>query len=279
MNVPALMSIALPRAVSPAMSPGLDHIVHALVEPVSQGLVVAPPRWGEVERAEAVRILPKYEELCRPPIDRGLIEVWLSRLADMGVRKAPEGAAWDGYVEGVALLCGDLPAVVWTEEPLRAALGKFTWWPSPAELNGQLRPIGDRRKRELAALRTVAAMPEPQQPVPPAQSSEPELPMEEFAASLKLKYGFQMQGYDPAPAPSETIEQRATAPEPPAANTKRLSSVELRTRMSVGEHGAELRASYEKMAASPRPEVAEQGRIALELMDRAAAAIRDGSPR
>ncbi|CAB4137827.1 hypothetical protein UFOVP326_96 [uncultured Caudovirales phage] len=232
----------------PAMSQDLAYRVAALV--TADGITRPPP--GPELRQEARRMLGAYAAAVERPGSPDEVESWLDALSERGPRKPPEGQSWDSFVLGVGDASGDLPAAVWGDEAMRAAVRAFTWWPTPAELDAILRPIGTRMAREVRALRDLA-----QEPPPPPPPEEPRITPEQARAVLE-KHGVAQSVEGP-------LSRMDNAP---------LPVLTPRTRVSVGEHRAGLRASYEKMAASGNPKVAEQGRIALARMDAAAARAR-----
>lgn len=239
---------SLAASAPPPMSDELAYRVKALVE--ADGISRPPP--PPAMRQEALRILMAWSADVDRPGAPAEVEAWLLVLSERGPRRPPEGAAWGAFVAGVGDACGDLPAAVWGDEAMRAAVRKFQWYPSPAELDALLRPIGTRMVREVRALRDLA-----KNPPPPAPPEEPRITPEEARAVLE-KHGLAHPGEAP-------VSRMDNAP---------LPVLTPRTRVSVGEHRAALRASYEKMAASANPQVAEQGRMALGKMDAAAARAR-----
>ena len=64
--------------------------------------------------------------------------------------------AFEARLAGIAFVCGDLPAEVWSSEALKTATGRFKFWPSAPELDEVLRPIADAMEAEIKALDRIA---------------------------------------------------------------------------------------------------------------------------
>ena len=158
---------------------------------------------------------------------------------------------------------GDLPAEVWNNNTLVAASLGFEWWPSLAEMDKLLRPIGRKIAAERDALRRIAqsavAPPAPAQ----AQDDAPITP--DYAAQVLRKWGY--RSVLDAPAPASNVA--ATGPTVGRARTAEQIA---RSTMQVADFRAQLRAKYAEDAASTNPQVAEGGRKALAAMDHAASA-------
>jgi hypothetical protein len=89
--------------------------------------------------------------------DRKTIAQWLGVLATTVANPPASEEAFEARVSGIAFVCGDLPAEVWSRETLKAATGRYKFWPSAPELADEvLRPIADAMEREIAALDRIA---------------------------------------------------------------------------------------------------------------------------
>jgi hypothetical protein len=191
----------------PKMSSRLAGAVGLLTERRTD-LVLATPRWGPDEAAEARAMLPAYDAGCvpgpEPLIDRWQVELLAARL-----RNAPVGGAIAALANMVMLTSGDLPAMVWTSETLALAVREFEWHPSAHDVDKLLRPIGAKMLAERNALRRIAASADV--PASSSPTSEPEKPLAEYSQSLADRFGYRMRGFDRDSSPP----MGAAAPRPP----------------------------------------------------------------
>ena len=255
------------RGVAPARPPAplgkkLMAVVDALAEP-RRDLMLAPPRWGWDEAAEAARVLSEYEARCAPA-PAAVVDMWLARLLAARLKNAPPADSLVSFSRMVMIVSGDLPAAVWTDDSVARVVRSVDggWWPSAHDLDTLLRPIGRRITAERDALRQVAAS----AATTPSEQDEPgpELPMAEFALRMREKHGYVMRGYGDD-IPAEPKDAPPKAPERPKAPAQIARSA-----MLVRSLRQELRAKYEEEAANTDPSIAEHGRAALAKMDRAA---------
>ena len=84
------------------------------------------------------------------PASQATIHGWLARLFKYKAAVAPGASAFDGYVEGVIFALGDQPALIWTDETLRAVMLTCKHWPEISELAAVLLPIADRIRLRIA---------------------------------------------------------------------------------------------------------------------------------
>jgi hypothetical protein len=126
---------------------------------------------GPADIAEARRVLPQVEHLCRPPT-LDLIAAWTRKL----VPHLPRAPATDRelklVVQGIAIACADMPVAVWTGETIAEALRTLTWWPAPADVRSLLVPHADRYRRLQAGLTRVVGAAD-RAAAPPRQPSAP----------------------------------------------------------------------------------------------------------
>jgi hypothetical protein len=110
---------------------------------------------GPADIAEAKRILPELEHLCRPPTST-LVTEWCKRLVPH-LPKAPAGPdELRRVVDGILLACHDIPFAAWTVESAAAALKVLEWWPTPAKISAILEPFGKALKRQRDGVERVA---------------------------------------------------------------------------------------------------------------------------
>jgi hypothetical protein len=166
-TLPALASVPS-LSGSLAYYVGGDTVIDGDLHPV-QG----SPGPGDV--AEARRVLPQVQHLCRPP-SIALIAAWCRKISPHLPRAPLDEQAVLVAVQGFAVACCDLPYAVWTGESATEALRTYKWWPTPAEVLALLRPYGARytRLRDrltaiiAAADRATAPPRKPQDPTPEA---------------------------------------------------------------------------------------------------------------
>lgn len=108
------------------------------------------------DRAEAQRLLPQVEHLCREP-DGRIVAEWCARLVP-SVRNPPGQQDLRLKVQAIAMACADLPAAVWTAATLTEAMGAFAFWPAAADVRTLLMPHAERLWRQRDGLKRVASM-------------------------------------------------------------------------------------------------------------------------
>jgi hypothetical protein len=119
------------------------------------GLALAPveARYHPGAQAEADALRARLARRA----DRKTIAQWLGVLATTVANPPASEEAFEARLAGVAFVCGDLPAEVWSRETLKAATGRFKFWPSAPELADEvLRPIASAMEAEIAAYDRVA---------------------------------------------------------------------------------------------------------------------------
>jgi hypothetical protein len=113
----------------------------------------APPEFDPDAQRCAEALRPHAE-----PASRETIEAWmLMAVACIGGAPSPGSPQYASWLAGLVLVCGKLPGACWSEATLEEALGKFTFWPSIAEIKALLQPHADQLLATLRALDRIAA--------------------------------------------------------------------------------------------------------------------------
>lgn len=147
-TLPALASLP-PVSGSLRYYAGGDTVISGDLHPVH-----GSPGPGDV--AEARRVLPQAEHLCRPP-SYAVIAAWCRKLVPH-LPKSPDSEQDLGVVvQGIAAACCDLPCAVWTAETTTEALRTLKWWPAPSEVRALLQPYGLRYTRLRDGLARIVA--------------------------------------------------------------------------------------------------------------------------
>lgn len=225
---------AAPVIAAPVLPDGLRRVVGMVVEPLS-GAPLAVFRPDEREAARAAG--PAFAKALEARATRAQIGAWLAPLV-IAVPFSPKDASeLAGFVALVGDACGDLPAVVWSQETRAEALRQWHKWPSVADVNALLRPRAERLWAELQALRTIATSSD--SPREPAAERE-ERPAVAAIQAIMRKHGYRSVLDDPPKA--------SQSGKPPVA---RGVSPE-----QQAQRDARLLAEYERLAASGGPSAA-----------------------
>jgi hypothetical protein len=101
------------------------------------------------------------------PADPAKIRNWLEKLG-CAVSNPPDENALIARLSMVLFACGDFPAGCWTDDTLRMAVDRFSFWPSVAEISKMLKPraIALNEVLELSKLPRAREMTEPYNPLP-----------------------------------------------------------------------------------------------------------------
>lgn len=127
-----------------------DHITHVHGSPT------------HLDRAEAARLLPDMEHLCRP-CEAGAINAWCRRL-NPAVRNPQAANDLPLRIAAIASACADLPAAVWTSATCDQAMGEFQFWPAAADVRKLLLPHAQVLWAKRDGLRRVIATGAPDAP-------------------------------------------------------------------------------------------------------------------
>lgn len=152
----------------PEMPPDLAHQVETYFTPPTKwpGLVEDDPGFvlsglsatseGVSYHPQAKHFLEQLEAISKPPKPE-VIADWVSFLAT-GVASPPGPEEIRLKTGALMLNCGNLPAV-WTRETLIAALDKFKFFPSAAEVKELLSGFAEKIQRQKQALEAMANAP------------------------------------------------------------------------------------------------------------------------
>jgi hypothetical protein len=123
--------------------------------------------------ADARAVAPAGPPPGREPAPPNVIRGWLLTLAATRMGGRPETREdLTAEIADIVFTCGNMLAVCWTEETLRAAKGHFEWWPGPAQLRKFLEPLGETARAQAVERSRPLALPAreslvPYEPGPP----------------------------------------------------------------------------------------------------------------
>lgn len=87
--------------------------------------------------------------------------------------------AFEARLQGILLVCKDMPAKCWGRESLAGLLGESPYWPTPHDVKKALQPIRNRLKGAIERLEQIAEPKpalEPPPKIEPARAAPPMVP-------------------------------------------------------------------------------------------------------
>jgi hypothetical protein len=187
---------ALPTALKP---PAMPRVVQAAVEQYLAPEVHAGPRVRVLASDLRERMTREAEDIRArsEPASRSLIETWLLPLS-MSVVNPPKEKDCIARAWGIAAVAGKIPAWAWNQNALSAAIRKFKFWPSIAEL---VALVEDLARPTLDAARAMevlgAAKDETHEPIKPRlpPTAEEKAYVQDLVRGLKAELAERAQAF------------------------------------------------------------------------------------
>lgn len=146
----------IPR--EPTFSPPVEAAVKLYLDYVAQGSLgrFGVPVLPAHLRQRAADFVATADAEARPA-DGQTVRAWLAPIA-AAVRVTPMPEDFTARVGAVAVACEDLPGWGFNVGTQRAAMGKFTWFPSAADVREMIAAETGRHTGRMRALRALAAV-------------------------------------------------------------------------------------------------------------------------
>ena len=152
----------------PALSPGLDRVVDALIDPVP-GVRNDAPAVPESMAREARAAAAALRQQCQPALLSAFVR-WLAPV-NVAVKNPQNEADFHAKCRAIAIACQDIPAACLTEATGREALRMFPFFPSAADVHAFFLPFARPLTARLRALDAIAAAP-PEAPLSPPDQGQ-----------------------------------------------------------------------------------------------------------